>query len=595
MSSDPALALVERPTNSIDALLDLSAREREETAPTPHNAARRWWSIPPGGLSEMTEKERRELADLIHVTMVESGSDDSPTVVIQDRGTGQHPDDFPDTLLSLLASNKKSVTHVMGVYNAGAAATYKFSKATVVAARLAPQLLDGRTDEIGITVVRYNPLDPDRFKSGVHEYFLAADGSTVRLDISELPGVGYGAYVKLIEYTLPKYARAAHEPKQSPWHLFHAALPDPALPFRIIETRVDRFPGLKGTPTRRVVTGLLHLLRRPGTADYSDERDIDLGPDVGRIVLRYFVLNEGTDPDAYTTGEQALTITLNGQRQITRDRLWLRRNLELFYIYKRLVVVVDATGLTNAARREMFASTRETRVDSSLARKILDRVIQELEDDESLDALDELARQRTLAEATKTTTEKVKRQLASQIAAYLKGELPGAKGGARKRKRRRRRRQGAPPPPVDDSMMLDVPGRLVILTDPLVIQQGETAALRLEINAKNGFLPTYAHGLSVVIGSELKDHVRVVSMGRLLGGKVRVTLEVSLDAPMVSTSMKVALVVQELGVLLTAEGKVEVIEPKEDEGKDKRRGGEPNIDVRCGPLGYVAGIRPTLG
>lgn len=320
MSSDPALALVERPTNSIDALLDLSAREREETAPTPHNAARRWWSIPPGGLSEMTEKERRELADLIHVTMVESGSDDSPTVVIQDRGTGQHPDDFPDTLLSLLASNKKSATHVMGVYNAGAAATYKFSKATVVAARLAPQLLDGRTDEIGITVVRYNPLDPDRFKSGVHEYFLAADGSTVRLDISELPGVGYGAYVKLIEYTLPKYARAAHEPKQSPWHLFHAALPDPALPFRIIETRVDRFPGLKGTPTRRVVTGLLHLLRRPGTADYSDERDIDLGPDVGRIVLRYFVLNEGTDPDAYTTGEQALTITLNGQRQITRDR-----------------------------------------------------------------------------------------------------------------------------------------------------------------------------------------------------------------------------------------------------------------------------------
>ncbi len=143
--------------------------------------------------------------------------------------------------------------------------------------------------------------------------------------------------------------------------------------------------------------------------------------------------------------------------------------------------------------------------------------------------------------------------------------------------------------------MLDVPGRLVILTDPLVIQQGETAALRLEINAKNGFLPRYAHGLSVVIGSELKDHVRVVSMGRLLGGKVRVTLEVSLDAPMVSTSMKVALVVQELGVLLTAEGKVEVIEPKEDEGKDKRRGGEPDIDVRCGPLVYVAGIRPTLG
>jgi hypothetical protein len=272
VASDPALALVERPTNSIDALLDLKARALAETAPSPHEAAKRWWGVPSGGLSAMTEKSRRELADLIRVTMLESGAADRPTIVVQDQGTGQHPDDFARTHLSLLASNKKSATHMMGVYNAGGAASYKFSRGAMIVSRLAPSLLNGRDDEIGVTVVRYNPLDPDKFKSGVYEYLVAKNRTIIRLDLPMMPDLEYGTYVKLVEYQMPKYARAAQEPKQSLWHLFHAALPDPALPIRIVETRVDRFAGLKGTPTRRVITGLLHLMRQPGTAEYSDER-----------------------------------------------------------------------------------------------------------------------------------------------------------------------------------------------------------------------------------------------------------------------------------------------------------------------------------
>ena len=132
VASDPALALVERPTNSIDALLDLRARERRETAQTPLAEAQRWWNVPPEGLSAMPDEARRILADEIRVTMFESEVDTSPTIVIQDHGTGQHPDDFPDTLLSLLASNKKSANHVMGVYNAGGAASYKLAKGGTV-------------------------------------------------------------------------------------------------------------------------------------------------------------------------------------------------------------------------------------------------------------------------------------------------------------------------------------------------------------------------------------------------------------------------------------------------------------------------------
>lgn len=580
-ASDPSLALVERPTNSIDALLDLKARELGETAPTPHEAAKRWWGVPSEGLSAMSEEMRRNQADLIRVTMVESEVPDRPTVVIQDQGTGQHPDDFPTTLLSLLASNKKGSTHVMGVYNAGGAASYKFARGTVITSRLAPTLLAGRQDEVGVTVVKYDPLDPDKFKSGMYVFMIAKDGSLVRLDLAEMPDLRFGTQVRLVEYQLSRYARGAQEPKSSLWHLFNSALPDPALPFRIIETRTGRFSGLKGSPARRVIAGLLHLLNRPGTSRYSDERAIQLGPEKGMINLRYFVLSEESDADAYTTADQGLALTLNGQRQLTKDRQWLKRNLDLFFLFRRLVVLVDGTLLTNAAKRDVFASTRETGVDSPLTREILDRVTQELREDDNLYSLEEEAKQRVLESATRTTTERVKRQLANQISAYMKGDKAGQKGGSKlKAKTKRKRNVNPTPVPLPgDSAMLDIPDQLLIRSKPLEIEQGATASLRLELNAKNGFLPKYADNLSIVVGAELRDYIRVMSKGRLLGGRVRVTLECVSSAPEASSSLKVALVIQDLGILLMDEGVITVVPVEEDEAEDKKKGGEPDVEI----------------
>jgi hypothetical protein len=579
-ASDPSLALVERPINGIDALLDLRARERGETAPTPHAGAQEWWDIPAGGLGEMSDAKRRELASLLRVSMLESGEMSRPTITVQDAGTGQHPDDFPTTLLSLLASNKKTKTHQMGVYNAGGAASCRFARSTIIVSRLAPSLLNGHADEVGATVIRYDPLDPEKFKSGSYVYLAAKDESILRLDLPELPDLAHGTYVKLVEYELSKYARAAYEPKSSFWHLFHAALPSPPLPLQIIETRADRFPGMTADVARRTVSGLLYLLARPGTADYSDVREIDMGRDIGKVTLRYFVLNDGTDPDAYTTSDQGLTITLNGQRQITKDRAWVKRNLQLPFLFKRLVIVVDGTGLTNATKRDVFSSTRESGVDTPAARKIMERVIGELIDDEHLGELDELAKQRVLEDATKTTTDRVKRQLATQIGAYISGELGGSKGGSTtKRKRRVRKRRPPRPIDVEDALMLDIPDRLVIANDPVKITPGGTAPLQLEINAKNDFLPRHADSLSVVVGPELAEHVSVRSKGRLLGGRVRITLEAASAAPEVSSTLQVALVVPSLGVLLTTTGTIEVAEAK-DKGKDSRKGGEPNIDVQ---------------
>lgn len=583
VSSDPALAMLERVTNGIDAVLDLRARELDQTAATPHEAAQKWWGIPAGGPGKMREDERFDLGGRVRIAMEESGEDDRPTVVIQDQGTGQHPSDFPNTLMSLHRSNKKTKMHQMGQYNAGGSASYKFAVGTVVISRLAPSLLGNRVDEAGVTVVRYNQLDPERFKSGTYEYMVAKTGAIIRLATPLSSELAHGTMVRLVSYLVPKYAKAAFGPKSSLWHLLHGALPEPALPVRIVETRRGRFRGMKKDVENRTVLGLRHLLGRTGTSVYAEERNVRLG-ESGGIVIRYYVLADDTEPEAYVTSEHALALTMNGQRQGAKDRAWLQRRLDLNFLAKRLIVLVDATGLTNAAKRQVFASTREHGVDTPLANAILDRVIEELRDDDGLYELEALEKQRALDSATRTTSEKVKRQLAGQVAALLKGEFQGKKGGkgtpSRPPKPDPRPPRPPRPPVTDDTQMLDVPDILRVMNDPVKVRARASASLRLEINAKNDFLPTHAQHLQVVVGPELKDFVTVGSTGRLLGGRVRVQLRAAAEAPETIAGLTVALFIPNLGVALTAIGHVQVVPQKEPSPDDQdAEGGGPNIEI----------------
>lgn len=595
VASDSASGIVERTINAFDARLDLEALLRGETAPTPHKAAQQWYGVPKSGIADMSTADRQKLADSIRVVNCESGDQERPTIVTQDKGTGQHPDDFPSTLLSLGESNKKSKTHQIGLYNAGGSSTYAFCKYTIIVSRRAPALLDGRSDEIGVAIVRYNPLDPNKYKSGTYEYCVDAKGGIVRIDLSngELPDLEYGAYIKHIEYELAAYSRSAHEPKKSLHHLLHAALPNPPLPFWIEETRVDRFPALKGKKKeRRVVSGLVARLKNKGVADYSDEREIKLGTDVGSVTLRYFVLNDDQEPDAFVRPSQGLSFVLNGQRHGTQDRYWVKRNTGYNHISDRLIILVECDNLTNDAKRKVFTSTRESSKTGSLPDLIRDRILQELRDDDELVALDEEARQRSLAQATKTASEKVKKQLRDKIAAFIKGAGNGKIGGGTgdgkigvgKGPGQKTRTKKPPKPPkprnVDDSAMLEVPDTLTIVKDPIEITPGKTAAVRVYLNAKNDFLPTYSKNLSVVVGKSLQDKIKLTSTGRLLGGHSRITVAAEVDAPIgTSETITVILAIPELSVALMAQATIEVVEPETEE--DSRSGGaDVDVDIR---------------
>ena len=46
VSTDPGLALIERPTNSIDAMLDLAHLLKKQDAGSPSEAAELWYDVP---------------------------------------------------------------------------------------------------------------------------------------------------------------------------------------------------------------------------------------------------------------------------------------------------------------------------------------------------------------------------------------------------------------------------------------------------------------------------------------------------------------------------------------------------------------------
>ena len=85
IASDPALSMVERLTNAIDAMLELGRAANVGPDPSnPREAAHRWFGIPKGGLAEMTETERRTLGTNIAITLADSGEARRPTVLSTD-------------------------------------------------------------------------------------------------------------------------------------------------------------------------------------------------------------------------------------------------------------------------------------------------------------------------------------------------------------------------------------------------------------------------------------------------------------------------------------------------------------------------------
>src|SRR5262249_25209127 len=144
-----------------------------------------WYPVLKKGLSAADKTDLRKLAmDSVRVHLAESGDDSRPTVIVEDWGIGQHPSNFPSTLLSLHQSIKREKPYLIGRYGQGGATALAHSDYTIVVSRRAPTLDESPDDLVGFTVVRYKP---HRLKGGTYEYLCGPSNKIMAVKASDAP------------------------------------------------------------------------------------------------------------------------------------------------------------------------------------------------------------------------------------------------------------------------------------------------------------------------------------------------------------------------------------------------------------------------
>ncbi|MBN8700642.1 MAG: hypothetical protein J0L54_13630 [Chitinophagales bacterium] len=428
MGTDPAAGLVERITNSIDAVLDLEWYE--QGCPTdidsPRLAAQKWFNIQEGKLRNIKDasgKSIQELGKRISVTLKDSEREDFPTVEIRDYGTGIKGEDFAKTILSLNDNNKIDKLHQMGAYGQGGSTALSFNTFTIIISR--PHKILKKGNSVSFTIVRFNDGGVGQKKLGWYEYCVSDKHQPFSIDLPE-DKFKSGTLVRHIGMDIGKYKAKITGPTSSLWYLAHHFMFDTVLPFTITGERESDLT--KGKKENRIVLGNNRRLTLGG----GDEReltqyknDASLTFKDGKVTVYWWVLTiEGEKPwdriKNYTQASQPIIITFNGQKQGHLLNSIIKTELKLPFLEKYLVVQIECDQMDNESKRQLFSSTRENTRDTSIKKELERLVIDTLEADDELKRLDKERRDRYLQKDETEAMDKLKKRLASRINHYLK-------------------------------------------------------------------------------------------------------------------------------------------------------------------------------
>ena len=379
-------ALTELCTNMVDAILMKSAHQKgvSLTGPdAPQSVIRGVRDLVglrgarSGILSEVDDpKYLQEFAEenlVIGVTGGRRGEDVCFTFV--DNGEGQHARDFEDTFLSLSKGNKSNIPFVQGKYNMGSSGVL-----TYCGRHWYKLIISRRWDESGDwgwTLVRRRPGDG----MPVAEYF-KLDGAVPTFppailrpmnlsggDTDPKVRLDTGTVVKLYNYqmeTSPNFRNVRESLNEN--------LVSTVLPFRLMHygNRPDpRRGGRRALGVdERTVNGMSFLLLRKDADDeegdgYEPGNERHIGdidhPDLGSVSVRAIVL-ERELPGWLKPNRNTSRVfhSVNGQVQFKQNRAYVSQRCKLPGLKDRVVLIVDASNLSEAAHNDVWKGDRET-------------------------------------------------------------------------------------------------------------------------------------------------------------------------------------------------------------------------------------------
>jgi len=419
--SSPVAALVEKIVNSIDAVLIAECLRQGidptggDAPQTMQSAVERFLGIRDGRIQNLDAGSRTRYADRIH--LVACGTKDQPSYLIIDDGEGQAPDDFPDTLLSLLRENKTAIPFVQGKFNMGGTGVLQFAGThsfQLVISRRQPDLPSPspRRNHWGFTVLRR--LDPGVSQPQTMYVYLAPGGQVLSFEADVLPvlpgrypeayvgGLTAGTCIKIWNYKFPRGLKTLATLDLR--YALERHLQDPALPIRIHERR----QGYRAHSYDTTMSGLCSVLA-------DDKNRIEPGLDtggpmevagVGPVHVRVVVLKEAEDQEHAGSDRFAggVFFNVNGQLHSGLGSDFIARRTKYDYIAKDMVVIVDCTALPQRVREDLFLASRDRMRQCQEREALQDALVEYLKDHPGLRELNARRRQARLASRSEEDT-----------------------------------------------------------------------------------------------------------------------------------------------------------------------------------------------
>ena len=369
--SNPIAALIEKITNSIDAVLmkkclEAGIEPKSECAPQSMEKAKVNF-FPNYGDWDLPQFRNRQAEN---IQIIADGPRSDTSLIIYDAGEGQHPEDFEDTFLSLLYGNKNEIHFVQGKYNMGG------SGAIVFCSKKRYQLIGSKkydnTGRFGFTLIREHPLSKqeEKVKKNTWYEYLKIDGGIPAFH-AEQQDLGLynrtfttGTIIKLYSYDLPSgISDISRDLNQS----INEYLFEPVLPVFTIE-KEKRYPK---SSLRRGLYGLKRRLEQTESR-YVDEyfsEDFDHKL-FGKMKVTCYVFKTEIDKRSvketretirreFFKNNMSVLFSVNGQVHGHYTSEFITLSLKLNLLKEHLLIHVDCTNMDYNFRKELFMASRD--------------------------------------------------------------------------------------------------------------------------------------------------------------------------------------------------------------------------------------------
>ncbi len=382
--STPIAALIEKITNSIDAVLMKKCLEagidpKSDHAPKSMEEARskffenhKDWDLPTA---------RRKQSESIQI--IADGPKLNTSLIVYDDGEGQHPEDFKNTFMSLLHGNKNEIHFVQGKYNMGG------SGAIVFCGKKRYQLIGSKrydnTGKFGFTLIRQHPLSAQEKKTKKNTWyeFLKING-TIPSFRSEQQNLGLnnrvfrtGTVIKLYSYDLPKGIRSVISRDLN--RSINEYLFEPTLPVITVD-KEKRYPHDRAL--QRALYGLKRRLEQDDSkyveTYFSEDFDDKL---FGKMKVTCYVFKTKLDDRSvketkevirseFFKNNMSVLFSVNGQVHGHYTSEFITRSLKLNLLKEHLLIHVDCANMDYNFRKELSMASRDRLKDGEETRQL---------------------------------------------------------------------------------------------------------------------------------------------------------------------------------------------------------------------------------